>query len=302
MLPSIAGSLLCLLALTYVLSRKNFLRHKRSIRDLRPIRTAAVIVYSFLLVLHVSCLLFTHSSLYCDVAALLTLVATGAFGVYIAERRIPAATVAQHRRVLAIGAHPDDLELACGGTLAKLVDAGHDVRGIVMSGGNHGGNKALRVIEAERGADFLGLTDLQVMDYPDTQLDSMSASMIETIEAVVRSFQPDIILTHSANDQHQDHYAVHQATIRAARFHHSILCYESPSTTRDFNPSIFVDISNYVDVKVEAVMTHRDQSGKPYMTASRVRGMAAFRGSQAKNAHSEAFEPVRLLGSAVGDL
>ena len=61
-------------------------------------------------------------------------------------------------------------------------------------------------------------------------------------------------------------------------------------------------VEQLFDVKVEAVLSHRDQGGKPYMTPGRVRGMAAFRGAQAKNVNAEAFEPVRLLGSAIGDL
>ncbi|MEX5237793.1 PIG-L deacetylase family protein [Kocuria arenosa] len=201
-----------------------------------------------------------------------------------------------------MGAHPDDLELACGATLAKLVDGGHEVRGLVMSSGEVGGNAGLRPAEAQQGAIFIGLGNLRVHDFPDTRLESVSNEMVRLIEEEIHTFKPDVIFTHSAHDQHQDHYAVHQATLRAARAHHSILCYESPSVTRDFDPSVFVDIDGYVDVKVEAVLSHRDQAGKPYMTPGRVRGMAAFRGAQAKNTNAEAFEPVRLLGSAIGDL
>ncbi|NQD90779.1 PIG-L domain-containing protein, partial [Paenarthrobacter sp. CM16] len=62
--------------------------------------------------------------------------------------RIRSKMASQPRRVLAIGAHPDDLELACGATLAKLSDAGHDVRTMVMSTGSKGGNSRIRVTEA----------------------------------------------------------------------------------------------------------------------------------------------------------
>lgn len=75
---------------------------------------------------------------------------------------------------------------------------------------------------------------------------------------------------------------------------------ESPSATPEFAPSVFVDIEDYVEVKVAAVAAHRDQRGKPYMTPERVRGLAVYRGSQAKVRTAEAFEPVRLL-SAVAD-
>lgn len=302
MLPSAVGALLSAAVLVYVLSGAAAARHKRSIIGAGRLRRAVVTVYSVLLALNLWCTLAMTHGLLCDSIAVLTLLATGVVGLLVAERRIPAATVAQHRKVLAVGAHPDDLELACGGTLAKLVDSGHEVRGLVLSRGEQGGNEGLRPREAQQGATFLGLTALRVLDLPDTRLETVGNDMVRAIEDAIREFGPDVIFTHSAHDQHQDHYAVHQATLRAARAHHSILCFESPSATREFDPSVFVDIDGYVDVKVEAVLSHRDQAGKPYMTPGRVRGMAAFRGAQAKNTNAEAFEPVRLLGSAIGDL
>lgn len=302
MLPSVVGALLSAVVLAYVLPDANYMRHKRSVVGARALRRAIVVVYTVLLALNLWCAAVMPVTLVCDAIAVSTLVATGTFGFVLAERRIPATTVVQRRRVLAVGAHPDDLELACGATLAKLVDTGHEVRGLVMSSGEVGGNPGLRPAEAQRGASFLGLSALRVHHFPDTRLDTVGNEMVRAIEDAIKEFEPDVIFTHSAHDQHQDHYAVHQATLRAARAHHSILCFESPSVTRDFDPSVFVNIDGYVDVKVEAVLAHRDQTGKPYMTPGRVRGMAAFRGAQAKNTNAEAFEPVRLLGSAIGDL
>ncbi|WP_241975685.1 PIG-L deacetylase family protein [Kocuria rosea] len=288
--------------LIYVLSKGTYLRHARGIRAMKSVRNVVVVVYTVLLVLNLWCATIMPHNFWCDVIAVSTLLATVALAAVVAERRIPATTVVERRRVLAVGAHPDDLELACGATLAKLVDTGHEVRGLVMSNGEEGGNKNMRPDEARHGATFLGLRRLDVLTFPDTKLETVTNDMVRAIEAAIREFEPDVIFTHSAHDQHQDHYAVHQATLRAARAHHSILCFESPSVTRDFDPSVFVDIDGYVDVKVEAVLAHRDQAGKPYMTPGRVRGMAAFRGAQAKNTNAEAFEPVRLLGSAIGDL
>ncbi|MGP0224585.1 PIG-L family deacetylase [Paenarthrobacter sp. NCHU4564] len=215
--------------------------------------------------------------------------------------RIDHATATEPRKVLAIGAHPDDLELACGATLAKLADAGHEVRTMVMSSGCKGGDSAVRAGEAQSGSGFMGASAVQVHDFRDTLLSDHGQEMVQAIEAYINDFKPDVVMTHSGNDYHQDHQAVHSATMRAARKHSSILCFESPSSTRQFNPSVFVDIAGYVDVKIHAVSMHRDQKGKPYMSAERVRSLAAFRGSQVKTAYAEGFEPVRLLGSAVGE-
>lgn len=203
-------------------------------------------------------------------------------------------------RVLAIGAHPDDLELACGGTLAKLADSGFEIRSLVMSSGQVGGDSSRRPDEARSGGRFLGAAEVEVLDFPDTDLAGSSQAMVAAIEERVRAFAPDLILTHSENDLHQDHHAVHLSVLRAARRFSSILCFESPSTTRDFNPSVFVDITDHLDIKVEAIRCHRDQRGKPYMGADTVRGAATFRGSQSRTAFAEGFEPVRLLADLPG--
>lgn len=203
--------------------------------------------------------------------------------------------VTRPRRVLAIGAHPDDLELGCGATLARWVDAGFEVHGLVMSNGEQGGDATKRPEEAHSAAKYLGATSVTVLSFPDMHLGAASEEMIVAIEKLVQELGPDIILTHSHNDTHQDHQAVHLATLRAARFHPSLLCYESPSATMQFQPTYFVDISEYLDIKVEAIATHRDQEAKPYMSAERIRAIATYRGGQAKIRHAEGYEPVRLL-------
>ncbi|AFR27646.1 uncharacterized protein, LmbE-like protein [Arthrobacter sp. Rue61a] len=215
--------------------------------------------------------------------------------------RIRHGVATQPRKVLAIGAHPDDLELACGATLAKLSDAGHEVRTMVMSAGSKGGNSAVRVTEATAGSDFMGASAVQIHNFQDTYLSEHGQEMVTAIEAFIEEFRPDVVITHSRNDYHQDHQAVHSATMRAARRHSSILCFESPSSTRQFDPTVFVDIAGYLDVKIRAVAMHRNQKGKPYMSAEKVRSLAAFRGEQVKTSYAEGFEPVRLLGSAVGE-
>lgn len=214
--------------------------------------------------------------------------------------RIEPAASLPTRKILAIGAHPDDLELACGATLAKMADSGHEVRTMVMSAGSKGGDSTVRVSEAARGSEYMGAAEVRVHDFTDTTLAQHAQEMVSVIEGVIKEFNPDVVITHSGNDYHQDHKAVHEATMRAARQHSSILCFESPSATRQFNPSVFVDIDGYVDVKVHAVAMHRNQKGKPYMSAQRVRSLAAFRGAQVKKDFAEGFEPVRLLGSSVG--
>jgi len=215
-------------------------------------------------------------------------------------RRTGVVTV-RPRRILAVGAHPDDLELSCGATLAKLTDEGHEVRTIIMCHGASGGHEDVRETEARHGASYLRATTATVLDLRDTELQRHNGTMVTEIERIIAAFRPDVVLTHSAHDHHQDHAAVHLATVRAARRCPSILCYESPSVTRQFSPGFFVDVSSYIDIKVHAIGLHRDQRGKPYMTGERARAMAVFRGDQSRMPLAEGFEVVRLAGSSLGE-
>lgn len=249
-----------------------------------------------------SSLWHTHPHFDAGVLPALIVLTLAIEAVWLMRSRIATAPAAAARRILAIGAHPDDLELACGASLARLVDAGHEVHAIVMSHGGVGGDASCRPAEAKAAADFLGLASIRVFDMPDTNFDLVPNTLIGTIEEAIRTVDPHVILTHSEHDQHQDHAAVHAATLRAARAHHSILCFESPSVTRNFNPDVFIDVEDYTEVKVTSVLSHRNQAGKPYMTAEVVRGITAFRGRQAKRSHAEGFEAVRLLVTEAGVL
>jgi LmbE family N-acetylglucosaminyl deacetylase len=227
----------------------------------------------------------------------LSIVVLALLGFKVVGERSP-----RPRRVLAIGAHPDDLEIACGATLAKMRDAGHQIQGVVLTCGERGGDASIRRHEALRGARFLELNSTRLFGFTDTRLEDHATEITAAIEELINEFKPDIILTHSAHDQHQDHQAVYRATLRAARNHGAILCYESPSVTREFVPSFFVDIGDYIEIKIESVREHRNQLGKPYMNPERVRGIALFRGGQAKTRYAEGFEVVRALSSALGDV
>lgn len=267
---------------------------RRKLRRFRPVQALALGGALVLVPLNLVALLASDEpwlaviTVTFSTAVLLAQIGVGAVSV-VAVQRDP-----HPRRVLAIGAHPDDLELACGGTLARLVDAGHEVHTLILSAGAVGGDPTIRPDEARAASTFLGATTCTVESFPDTRLPEHETEMVAVIEARLKAINADIVLTHSRNDQHQDHVAVHLATMRAARKHPAILCYESPSSTEAFTPHVFVDIDDYVHVKSTAVSVHRDQVAKSYMTPETIAGVAAFRGRQARVPHAEGFEAVRL--------
>jgi LmbE family N-acetylglucosaminyl deacetylase len=199
-------------------------------------------------------------------------------------------------KVLVIGAHPDDIEIAAGASIAKLHDAGFEVHALVLSHGEQGGRAAARLTEAEIGARFLELDGVQVMDFHDTQMQGQVFEIVSVIERIIREYEPDMIFTHSKHDLHQDHQTVYESTLRAARDQRmTILCYESPSVTDEFVPVYYIDVCGYVDVKIEAIHKHWDQHKKPYMNPELVRSKLNFRGNQAKIDYAEGFEVVRMV-------
>ncbi|WP_386067078.1 PIG-L deacetylase family protein [Tahibacter sp. UC22_41] len=164
---------------------------------------------------------------------------------------------ARRHRVLAIGAHPDDVEIGCGGTLAKHRDRGDALLILTLSRGAHGGEAEQRSDEARRAAERLGAT-LDLRDLPDGSIGEGIAT-IRLLEAVIRAFEPTLVYTHSREDTHQDHRALHAATVVAARGVANLYCYQSPSSTVEFRPQRFVDISGYMDEKLALIGLHASQ-------------------------------------------
>ena len=203
--------------------------------------------------------------------------------------------------VLAIGAHPDDIEFGCGATLLRYREEGCRTYGLVLSAGElgiTGGGVAERIQEARRSARVLALTELTVLDFPDTRLHSRKEEIRRAIEEKLSELRPDIIFTHNPIDVHTDHKTAFEATREAARGACTLLTYENPNTPPEFNPNYYVDIDDYLEDKIAALSLHNSQSGKDYTNPEVVRASAAFRGNQARVKAAEAFEAVRVLEEA----
>jgi LmbE family N-acetylglucosaminyl deacetylase/tetratricopeptide (TPR) repeat protein len=197
--------------------------------------------------------------------------------------------------VLAIGAHPDDIELGAAGFLMKLKDSGARVYGLTMTRGEKGGDPARRPQEAERATSFIGLDGYWVLDFPDTGLGERVPALREAIEAKIREVGATLVLTHTDVDVHGDHRAVHAATREAARAVPTVLCYEDVSTSKEFVPNYFVDISDYIEPHLKAVAFHRSQDHRTYMDPQVVRGRAAHRGMQVGTSFAMAFRTLNLV-------
>lgn len=198
--------------------------------------------------------------------------------------------------VLAIGAHPDDVEIGCGGTLLRHALAGHNVILLVITQGEAGpGDVDDRVAEQEAAARVLGVKEVIWGHLPDGRVSNHELSLVHVIEQVISQHGIDVVYTHGPGDSHQDHRAVAQATEGAARHAGQVLCYNSPSSV-GFLPTVFVDITDNVERKVAALECHSSQVNNSRMASTDlVRMQAGYMGFQARVPAAEGFVPHRLL-------
>jgi LmbE family N-acetylglucosaminyl deacetylase len=198
------------------------------------------------------------------------------------------------RRVLAVGAHPDDIELGCAGTLLAHRARGDAVAMLVMSKGELGPqDEHSRVAEQEEAAGLLG-AELYWGDFEDAAIPSGCVA-VNIVQDVMTRVEPDVIYTHTLDDTHQDHRATAMATMAAARRSCRILCFEAPSSLR-FAPTLFVDISEQLGRKVRALRAHWSQVLKNGLVdIEAVEAAARYRGFQARLRLAEAFEIERFV-------
>lgn len=207
---------------------------------------------------------------------------------------IPATGVI--RTVLAIGAHPDDIELGCGGSIAKLTAAGARVRALVLSKGRRGVlSDHDREAETYAALALLGVSDVAIHDFPDTLLWQHVNDMIELIEGHVRELQPQRVYTMFQHDRHQDHRAVYEASSIACRSVPQFLGYETPSCYPHFMPTLFEGIGTVLELKVAALKRHASQGSRIYMQEEKVRAAAGFRGAQVNTGPAEGFIPYKIV-------
>jgi LmbE family N-acetylglucosaminyl deacetylase len=186
------------------------------------------------------------------------------------------------KRILALGAHPDDIEIGCGGTILRLV-AEHsslEVSWVVFS------STPERAAEARASAAaFLAgvrTTKVVIRDYRDGFLPYSGSAVKDEFEALKREFSPDLVFTHYREDRHQDHRLISDLTWNTWR-DHFILEYEIPKYDGDFgSPNFFASLPTLtLDRKIGLLLEHfPSQGGKPWFTADLFRAVARIRGME----------------------
>lgn len=201
-------------------------------------------------------------------------------------------------KILAIGAHPDDIEYGCGGTLLKMKkEQDAEIEFFVATCGLVSGDAQLRKKEQEASASMLGAGKVHWGGMPDTEV-VLNRDFIDQLEVVIKKFCPDIVFVNFPDDTHQDHRNLAESVMVATRYCKKVLFYED-YTSKNFEPHIFVDIGSVLDEKVELLKCHKSQVERAYPTdldiVESVKAVANYRGFQAKVKYAESFHALRYL-------
>lgn len=216
--------------------------------------------------------------------------------------------------VLVVVAHPDDETLGAGGTIARLSRHGLPIHCISMTNGT--GARGADRSEADqrrqafiKACDKLGITSSAIHSFDDQRLDSCALlDITQAIEEWAKEYKPSVVLTHSASDLNKDHRILLEAVMTAFRPYRStielVASFEVCSTTevgtlggRAFNPTLFIDIEETLDVKLQALAYYTSEIGEfPHpRSIQTVSSLARHRGAVCGYVAAEAFE-VHFLG------
>jgi N-acetylglucosamine malate deacetylase 1 len=222
-------------------------------------------------------------------------------------------------RVLAIGAHPDDLEILCGGTLARYVAEGHEVVMAMVANGDlgsfvhaRGEIAGLRAEEARASAGVAGAEHIG-LGISDGEVNAASPEHRRMVIDLIRDVGPDVILTHAPNDYMTDHNETSKLVfdtsflatlplLETTRPHHGVvtpLIYMDTVSGLQFDPTEYVDISDHLETKLAMLGEHRtqldwlrDHDGVDML--EQLRTVARFRGLQCGVEYAEAFRPCNV--------
>ena len=213
------------------------------------------------------------------------------------------------KNILAIGAHPDDIEFGCFGTLKKHIQEGDKVFICLMSNStvkDATTNKYTReesksIEEAKCAAKSIG-AKLIMLNYQDTMI-PFNSSSVKQLEKIINTNNINIVYTHWGGDTHQDHINTLNATLAASRMVDNVLCYEQvplPRVCRNYPiANYYVDITDTMEVKIKACECH-DSQIKKYNSMGinmidNLITLAKYRGTQCNVKYAEAFNVLKMV-------
>jgi N-acetylglucosamine malate deacetylase 1 len=208
----------------------------------------------------------------------------------------------QSKKTLVLAPHTDDAELGCGGTMARLLDAGTEVHVVAFSAAEESlpPGAALDLLREEFASAMrsFGLPGEQVRvgRYPVRRLSEHRQDLLEELVALRREIDPDLVLLPSSHDIHQDHQVVQMEGLRAFK-NVSVLGYELPWNTITFPAEAFFTLEErHLQAKIRSLHCYASQVQlqRPYFDEEFLKGWARLRGLQVKAPYAEVFEVMRI--------
>jgi CheY-like chemotaxis protein len=199
---------------------------------------------------------------------------------------------AKTKVILAIGALPGDLEAGCGGTLIKHHLRGDEVHVLVLTVGAKGSEAEYQVTAARKASRVLG-AEIHLPEVYSSQIPALDAALIQ-IQDAVHELEPDTVFAPSSNDVRESRQRANQAADLGTGKSTNLLCYQAASTTLEFRPTHFEDISDFLDDKMAALSHFQDQvEGRPHLHPGLSRAAARYWGRFLGYGEVEPFEVVR---------
>ncbi len=201
------------------------------------------------------------------------------------------------RTVLAVGAHADDVELAVGGTMARLRRAGARVVMVVLS---LPGDARVRRREAEKAAGILGCELRVIMDDGKRRIEDLkSYELVAMIDREVKELEPAAMLTHGPSEFHRDHVLVHEACVSSQRLRYFDFFTYQPNFCRPvpvaFHPKAYVDVSDTIETKMRAIEAHQSQFKCRGLGTDIYRDIARMNGRMVGVQYAEGLDIGRML-------
>ena len=194
--------------------------------------------------------------------------------------------------VLAVGAHPDDVEIGAAGTLLAHKSAGDSVAILTLTGGSQPGAQVRRARGPQRAAEVIGAR-LFLGELDDADI-AEGEPTIGVIEDIITRIRPTVLYTHSIHDVHQAHRNTHQAVIVAARQVGRVYCFQSATPTVNFRPTHFSVIDSHVSRKLAAIDAFADEpEQRDYLQPDLVVSTARYWSRFCGGSLAEPFEAVR---------
>ncbi len=196
------------------------------------------------------------------------------------------------KKVLAVGAFPGDVEAGCGGTLMKHVLRGDQVHVLVLSLGKEGPEAQDQALATERACRILGvhlqLPPEETPEVPD------SDSVLIRVKDLTHELEPALVYAPSSQDVRESRHQAFTAAEISTDESTSLLCYQAATTTLEFRPTLFEDISDFLDQKM-AALTHFQQhaEGRPHLHPGLARATAQYWGRYLGYTDVEPFEVIR---------